>query len=348
MTNEPLTLRRVAEIVGGTIEGDGSLLLRGVAPLDEATDQDLTFADERHASSLTGTKAAAAIVGRSSRVDGASLALVRVDDVAAAMLALLTSLAGPEELPPPGIHPDATVSPDARIGAGVTIAAGAVVAAGAAVGDRSVLCANVSLGAGCVVGEGCVLFDGVVVRAASRIGNRVRIGPNSVIGYEGFGYHTVAGVHRHVPHLGNVVIEDDVEIGACTCVDRGKLGSTVIAEGAKIDNLVQIAHNCRVGAGSILVGQVGLAGSVKLGRYVVIGGHSGLRDNIEVGDGAQVAAYSGVSESVAAGDKVAGTPARTVREALRVIQASKRLPELLHTVKKLEARLEALESAKDH
>ena len=348
MTNEPLTLRRVAEIVGGTVEGDGSLLLRGVAPLDQATGQDLTFADPRHAASLSHTQAAAAIVQRDARVDGASLALVRVEDVAAAMLALLTSLAEAEELPPPGIHPAATVSPDARIGAGVTIAAGAVVAAGAAVGDGSVLCANVSVGAGCVVGAGSVLFDGVVVRAASRIGDRVRIGPNSVIGYEGFGYHTVGGVHHHMPHLGNVVIEDDVEIGACTCVDRGKFGSTVIAAGAKIDNLVQIAHNCQVGAGSILVGQVGLAGSVKLGRYVVVGGHSGLRDNIEVGDGAQVAAYSGVSESVPAGEKVAGTPARTVREALRMFQAWKRLPDLLQTVKKLEARLEALESAEDH
>jgi UDP-3-O-[3-hydroxymyristoyl] glucosamine N-acyltransferase len=330
------------------VQGDESLIVHSIAPLEEATGEDLTFADDRHASGLSGTKAAAAIVAHSARVDAASLALVRVDDVAGAMLALLTSLAGPEELPPPGIHPSATVAPDARIGSGVTIAAGAVVAAGAAVGDGSVLCANVSLGPGCVVGAGSVLFEGVVVRAASRIGDRARIGPNSVIGYEGFGYHTVGGVHRHVPHMGNVVIEDDVEIGACTCVDRAKFGSTVIARGAKVDNLVQIAHNCRVGSGSILTGQVGLAGSVKLGRYVVIGGHAGLRDNIEVGDGAQIAAYAGVAEDIPAGGRVAGAPARPAREALRIWQSWARLPDLLQRVKKLESRLEALESAEDH
>ncbi|MGB2822949.1 MAG: UDP-3-O-(3-hydroxymyristoyl)glucosamine N-acyltransferase, partial [Phycisphaerae bacterium] len=186
------------------------------------------------------------------------------------------------------------------------------------------------------------------VRAASRIGSRVRIGPNSVIGYDGFGYRTIDGVHHRIPHIGNVVIEDDVEIGACTCVDRAKFGSTRIGAGAKIDNLVMVAHNCQIGPGSILVGQAGIAGSVRLGRYVVLGGHSGLRDNITVGDGAQVAAYSGVSGDVPAGGKVAGTPARPAKEALRIFQCWPRLPELLKRVKKLESRIEALGCSEDH
>jgi len=348
MSGEPLTLHRVAEIIGGTVEGDGFVAVDAIAALDEAGPRDLTFADARHAAALADSRAAAAIVER-ARPKAAGMPLVRVDDVQRAVFTLLGHLAGPDEdLPAPGTDPSATVAGDAKLGRDVAIGPGAVVAAAAEIGDRSVVCARAYVGCGVVVGTETVLYEGVVVRASSRIGDRVRIGPNSVIGYEGFGYQTIDGVHHHVPHNGTVEIADDVEIGACTCVDRAKFGATRIGAGAKIDNLVQIAHNCQVGPGSILVGQVGLAGSVKLGRYAVLGGNAGVRDNVTMGDGAQLAAYSGLSEDVPPGGRVAGTPALPATEAFRIFRAWRRLPGLLQRLRELESRLEALESSEDH
>jgi len=347
MTSQPLTLRRVAEIVDGTVEGDESVVVEALAAVDQAGPGDLTFADARHAVRLAESKAGAALV-EGTGGESAGMPLIRVRDVQAAVFKLLRSLAEPEDLPPVGTDPSASVAAGAEIGREVAVGPGVVIREGAKIGDRSVLCANVFVGRDVTIGSDTLLAEGVVVRAASRIGHRVRIGSNSVIGSDGFGYQTIDGVHHRVPHVGNVVIEDDVEIGACTCVDRAKFGSTRIGAGTKIDNLVQIAHNCQIGPGSILVGQVGIAGSVKLGRYVVLGGHAGLRDNITVGDGAQVAAYSGVSGDVPAGGKVAGTPARPAKEALRIFQSWPRLPELLKRVKKLESRIEALESPEDH
>jgi len=190
-----------------------------------------------------------------------------------------------------------------------------------------------------------VLAEGVVIRSQSVIGNRVRIGPNSVIGYDGFGFQTIDGVHHRVPHIGNVVIEDDVEIDACSCVDRAKFGSTRIGPGVKIDNLVMIAHNCRIGPGSILAGQVGIAGSVKLGRYCVLAGQVGLRDNISLGDGVQLGAQAGVIQNLPAGEQYAGHPARPVREMLRIWRSWPKLPDLIRHVRQLESRLAALESS---
>jgi UDP-3-O-[3-hydroxymyristoyl] glucosamine N-acyltransferase len=342
-----MTVRSVAEIVGGTVEGDDRVVVETMAALDLAGPSDLTFADARHAAALGASKAAAAIC-EPGRPEAAPMPLIRVDDVSLAVFRMLTALAGPEDLPPRGVHPTAAVAPDARIGRDVAIAPGAVVGSRARIGDRSVLCAQVCVGPRVVIGEDCILFEGVVVRAAAQVGRRVRIGCNSVIGYEGFGYQSIDGVHRRVPHVGSVVIEDDVEIGACACVDRAKFGATRIGAGTKIDNLVQVAHNCQIGPGSVLAGQAGLAGSVRLGRGCVLGGHAGLRDNITLGDGAQVASYSGVSRDVPPGEQVAGTPAMPARQAFRVFQAWQRLPDLLHRVRKLESRLEALESSEDH
>jgi UDP-3-O-[3-hydroxymyristoyl] glucosamine N-acyltransferase len=346
MTHEPMTVGRVAEIVGGAVEGDASVTVEAIAAVDRAGPRDLTFADARHAAALADSGAGAAIC-QPGRPEAARMALIRVDDVPQAVFRVLTALAGPEDLPPAGVHPTAIVAPDASVGPGAAIGPGAVVGRGAKVGDRSVLCAHVRVGPRVRVGRDCVLFEGVVVRAEARIGDRVRIGPNSVIGFEGYGYQVIDGVHRRVPHVGSVVIEDDVEIGACTCVDRAKFGATRIGAGTKIDNLVQVAHNCQVGAGSLLIGQAGLAGSVRLGRGCVVGGHAGLRDNIALGDGAQVASYTGVSRDVPAGEQVAGTPAMPAREAFRIFQAWRRLPGLLKRVRALESRLESGESSED-
>ena len=347
MMDEPLTLQAVADVVGGAVEGDGSFVVRALAPLDEATEQDLTFADARHAGALSTSRAGAALV-EPGRPPSASIPLVRVASVPEAVFRLLSHLAGPEDLPPAGIDPTATIAPDARIGQDVAVGPGVVIQPGAVIGDRSVLCAHVFVGRDVTIGQDAMLAEGAVVRWGGRIGDRVRIGSNSVIGYDGFGYQTVDGVHHRVPHVGHVVIEDDVELGACACVDRAKFGSTRIERGAKIDNLVQVAHNCRIGAGSILAAMVGVAGSAKLGRYCVIAGHVGIRDNITLGDGVQVGAYGAVLQDVPAGERMLGIPARPAREMIRIWQAEKRLPDLLRRVRELESRLKALESSKDH
>jgi UDP-3-O-[3-hydroxymyristoyl] glucosamine N-acyltransferase len=348
MTDEPLTLRRIAEIVGGTVEGDGSVVVEAIAALDQAGPADLTFADVRHARGLAASKARAAIVERGSKAAAAAIPMVRVDNAQLAVFRLLSHLAGPEDLPPAGIDPTARVAPDAKIAQAVAIGPGVVIGPRAAVGDRSVLCAHAFVGRGVVIGQDCMLAEGVVVRADCRVGSRVRIGSNSVIGYDGFGYWTEAGVHHRVPHVGNVVIEDDVDIGACSCVDRAKFGSTRIGAGTKIDNLVQIAHNVQIGRGCVLAGQCGIAGSAKLGRYVVVGGNAGIRDNVTLGDGVQCSAFAAVASDVPDGQGVAGIPAGPAREKLREIQAGAKLPGLLKRVKDLEAKVNALESPKDH
>jgi len=347
MRGLPMTLQQVAEVVGGTVEGDAAVEIDRLAALDEAGPRDLTFADARHAADLPASGAAAAIVER-GRPPGAAVPLVRVASVPEAVWRLLSHLAGPEDHPPAGVHPSAVVAADAAIGRGAAIGPGVVVGAGASIGDRCVLCARSFVGRGASLGEGTILAEGAVVRHGCRLGRRVRIGSNSVIGADGFGYYFDAGEHHKVPHVGAVVIEDDVEIGACACVDRAKFGSTLIGAGAKIDDLVMVAHNCRVGPGSILTGQVGLAGSVTLGRYVVIAGHAGLADNITVGDGAVIGAYSAVPRDVPAGERVLGVPAYPAPLARRVWIALGRLPELLNRVRELESRLEALESPTDH
>jgi len=347
MTSENLTVRRIAELVGGTVEGDGSRTIRMVASIEQAGPEEITFAvDERHAAALASSQAGAAIVGKGAL--SAPMSLVRVDNVWAAVTKLLAHLAGEAYLPAAGVHPSATVAGDAQLGFRVAIGPGCVIGAKARIGQGSVLCANVTVGAGAVIGQDCLLAEGAVVRAGCVLGDRVRIGPNSVIGSEGFGYYFAEGAHRRIPHIGNVVIEDDVEIGACSCVDRAKFGSTRIGAGTKIDNLVQIAHNVQIGRNCILAGQAGLAGSVKLGNGVTVMGHAGIRDHVAIGDGAQCAAFSAIAADVPDGQAVAGIPAQPAREALRIVQAWNRLPELIKTVRTLEARLKALESAKDH
>ncbi len=347
MRKKRLTVRQVAELIGGTVEGDDTVQLDGVAAIDSAGGSDLTFAtDEKHAARLAGSKAGAAIVSRSQ--PAAAIPLIRVDDVQAALAGLLEHLAEPEDLPPVGIHASAVVAPDAEIADGAAIGPGVVIGPRAKVGRSCALCANATVGADVELGEEVVLHESVVVKYGCKVGNRVRIGPNSVIGHDGFGYYTTGGVHHGIPHIGNVVIEDDVEIGACSCVDRAKFGSTRIGAGTKIDNLVQVAHNVQIGKGCLLAGQAGVAGSAKLGRYVVLGGHAGIRDNISLGNRVQCSAFAAVAADVPDGQIVAGMPAEPAKEKMRAVMAQKKLPELLKRVKKLETRLNALESPEDH
>jgi len=347
MAEKLWTVREVADLVGGIVAGDESVEITGFAPLDSAGPGELTFAlDERRTRMLADSQAAAAIV--SDQAASCAMPLICVDNVMAALATILGELAGPADLPPTGIDPSAVVSGEAEVAADAAIGPHCVVAAGAKIASGCVLCAKVSIGAGVRVGAGSILFDGVVVRSGCVVGRRVRIGPNSVIGYDGFGYYTDQGRHHRIPHAGNVVIADDVEVGACTCIDRAKFGSTRIDEGTKIDNLCQIAHNVQIGKGCLVAGLVGIAGSAVVGDYAVLGGGSGIRDNTRIGSRAVLGARAVCTHDVPDGQAVFGYPAVLAKEKFRQIHLTGKLPELAERVKKLEKRLGAIESSKDN
>ncbi|MDY6914263.1 MAG: UDP-3-O-(3-hydroxymyristoyl)glucosamine N-acyltransferase [Planctomycetota bacterium] len=347
MAEQTLTIRQVAELIGGDVEGDDSARIAAVASLESAGPAELTFVvDGKHAARLSESKAGAAVVSRMA--PSAPMPLIRVDDVQAAVARVLDAFCEPEDLPPVGRHPSAVLADDAEVADDVAIGPNVSVGSRAKISAGCVLCAGVCIGAGVTLGRDVVLREGVVVTARCVLGDRVRVWPNSVIGADGFGYYFADGAHRKIPHAGNVVIEQDVEIGACSCIDRAKFGSTRIGAGTKVDNLVQVAHNVQVGRGCILVGRCGIAGSAVLGDYVTIGGGAGIRDNIKLGSGAKCSAFAAVASDVADGQVVAGVPAIPAARALRAAKAGEKLPELIKRVRKLESRLDALVSSKNH
>ncbi|MDP6047262.1 MAG: UDP-3-O-(3-hydroxymyristoyl)glucosamine N-acyltransferase [Phycisphaerae bacterium] len=347
MSEKTLTVREIAQLLGVEVIGADQGLISSMASPDQAGPSDITFAvDKRFASQLIETRAGCAIV--SQPVSDVSTPQLVVENVKLAVVNVLGALAIEPSGPEKGIDASARVSPQAQLADDVSVGPGVTIDPGAQIGAGAILHANVSIGADVIIGPECVLQRGVVVLDRCVIGQRVIIGPNSVIGADGFGYETVQGVHIKVPHIGNVIIEDDVEIGACSCVDRAKFGSTIVGAGAKIDNLVQVAHNVKVGKGCVLCAQVGVAGSVKLGDYVVAGGHAGFKDNITVGDQVQCSAFAAVAGDIPAGKRIAGIPAHEARQTLRELRALKDLPDLIKQVRAIEARLESLVQTEDN
>ena len=347
MTSRTWTVRQLAERLGGTIEGDATATIRGIAALETAGPEELTFvADARRSKALAESKAGAALVAKDAPAAG--VPLIRVDNVQAAVAAVLELQAEPQDLPAPGIHASAVVAKDAALGRGVAVGPGVVIGPGAQIAPAAVLCANVSVGAGAVIGESTILYPGTVVERRCRVGRRCRIGPNAVIGSSGFGYFFAAGRHNPVNHIGIVEIGDDVDIGACACVDRAKFGATRVGDGTKIDNLVQVAHNVQIGKNCLLAALVGIAGSTRLKEYVVLGGHVGVRDNITVGSGVQIGACSGIAQDAPDGAVLAGIPAIDAAAWLRGVKLFARSAELYERIKTLEQKVKALESAKDH
>ncbi|MDY7010997.1 MAG: UDP-3-O-(3-hydroxymyristoyl)glucosamine N-acyltransferase [Planctomycetota bacterium] len=354
-----LTISQLADRIGGRVVGDGSAVITGIAPLSLAGADDVSFlADDKHSAQLAETNACAVIVGGGTGFQPvhngtASKAvpppLIRVDNVMSAVTTVLEMSAGPEDLPPAGVHPTAVVADDADIAGGAAVGPGAVVGSGAKIAAGAVLCAGVTAEAGVTIGEETVLYPGTVVVGGCRIGRRCRIGPCAVIGSVGFGYYFAEGRHNRIPHVGSVEIGDDVDIGACSCVDRGKFASTPtrIGDGTRIDNLVQIAHSVQVGRNCALAAQVGIAGSTVLGDYVILGGHVGVRDNIVLGAGVKAAACSCIAQDVPDGAAVSGIPAFDARKWLRTVKVLPEIPELKRQIRQLEKRLSALESAND-
>jgi UDP-3-O-[3-hydroxymyristoyl] glucosamine N-acyltransferase len=234
-----------------------------------------------------------------------------------------------------GIHPTAVISKTARIGKSAKIGPLCVVEDGAEIADGAVLIANVYVGPRVRVGKETIIYPQVVLREDTEIGARCIVHGGAVIGSDGFGYFFASGRHNKIPQVGNVVIEDDVEIGSCSTIDRATTGSTIVRKGAKIDNLVQVAHNVEVGAHSLLIAQVGIAGSSKLGPGVVLAGQVGVADHVNIGAGAQVGAQSGLKDDVEPGAVLFGSPAQPIADTIRQTLLIRRLPELFKDVKKL-------------
>jgi UDP-3-O-[3-hydroxymyristoyl] glucosamine N-acyltransferase len=330
------TLAELASRVGATVVGDGSRRIEGIRALEDAGAQHISFYhNRRYLNAAQESRAGALLVADASLFPGRNLL---VHDDPYATLGMLLDLFVPPTRPPAGVHPSAVVAASARVGEGASIGPCVVIGERAAVGARAVIGAASVLGDEVIVGEDSLLHPHVVVEPGCRIGARCILHSGVVVGSDGYGFANVNGVHRKIPQVGVVVVEDDVELGANVCVDRGSLGETRIGRGTKVDNLVQIAHNVRVGEHSLLVAQVGISGSTQLGHHVVMAGQSGAAGHLHLGDGTVVTAQAAVMADTEPGAWVMGTPARPQREWLRAMAN-------LFTIEELKKRVKALEAA---
>ncbi len=335
------TLGELARTLNARLEGEASRRVRAVAPLEAAGPDDISFVlGPRYVKAAAATRAGALVAPEG--LAGLPGAVLRVAAPQAALIALLR-LFHPDPPLEPGTHRLALVADGARVDASAAVGPFAVVERGARIGRGTRVGALCFVGEDAVVGDDVVLHPRVVVRSGVRIGNRVIVHPGAVLGADGFGYAFDGQGHRKIPQVGGVRIEDDVEIGANTTVDRATLGETVIGRGSKLDNLVQVGHNCQIGEDVILVSQVGVSGSSKVGHRAVLAGQVGIADHVEIGEGAILTAKSGVPNDIPAGEVWSGIPARPTGEAKRIWAAENRLPELLRRVRDLEKRLTDLE-----
>ena len=331
-------LQEIAKLCGGEVVGDPTRKIFGAASLDEAVEGEIAFYNNpKYAPRLRNTQASAVIVPLNC-AEKISAAQIRVADPSKAFEQVVLKLAPRPIAFVPAIHPTAIVDPTAKIGARVSIQPYVVVEAGVTIADDTVIGAGTYLGHETAVGASCLIYPNVTVRERTKIGSRVIIHGGAVIGADGFGFEFRDGEQKKIPQLGIVQIDDDVEIGANTTIDRARFGRTWIQQGVKIDNLVQIAHNVVVGKHSVIAAQAGISGSVRVGERVTMAGQVGIVGHATIGDGTVIAAQSGVSKNIPGGVWF-GYPAVPLSEAKRQIAWIHRLGRLLERVKALEEKL---------
>jgi UDP-3-O-[3-hydroxymyristoyl] glucosamine N-acyltransferase len=331
-------LQTIRELVHGELTGEHDAVISGVSALEDARPGELTFAEhDRYAPQVRLTHAAAVIVSPHFPVVSGKT-LLRVPNPRIAFVQVMR-LFQPRRSASSGIHPAAVIAPQAIVEPNVTIGPCAVVEPGARLGRGTVVEAGTYVGSAVTIGQDCYLGPNVVLMDRTQLGHRVAIHGGSVIGGDGFGYVWDGTGHLKVPQLGHVIIEDDVEIGCNVCVDRATMGSTIIRRGTKIDNLVQIAHNNRIGEHVIITGQGGLSGSVTVGSYAVLGGRTGVSDHVSIGEGAHIGIASIITKSVAPGETVWGYPARAARRVKRELASLAQLPRLLKEFNALQTRV---------
>ncbi|MDX2474231.1 MAG: UDP-3-O-(3-hydroxymyristoyl)glucosamine N-acyltransferase [Candidatus Krumholzibacteria bacterium] len=338
----PLRLSDIAELVGGNLIGNQDPEVSGVAGLSAAGDGDLSFvADAKHLAKANQTGATALLVGRQMTVDKPC---VQVDDPYAAFAQVLAGLQITlDRAFPPGVHETAIIDASADVARATAIGPYCVVGAGVVLNDGVRLGSHVSIGCDVELGPHCVVHAQAVLREGCLLGERVIVHAAAVLGSDGFGYLPGATGMQKIPQVGIVVVGNDVEIGAGVTVDRATTGRTVIGDGTKIDNQVQIAHNVQVGRHCALSAQTGIAGSAVLGDGVICGGQVGVGDHIKIGSGSKVGGQTGVSRDLAPGSRAFGTPVQDIKESFRMTAATRRLPELQATVRELKTKLADLE-----
>jgi len=336
------TLKELAAALNGHLLGDESIEIRDVAGIREALPGDLTFiANSRYDAYLEETKASAVICARDTRQT--SVPLILVDNPYLAFQLAVRIFRPDRDRPQPGIHPTAVVASDAKLGEGVSIGPWSVIESGAQLGARVVVGAHGYVGPRAEIGDDTSLYPRVTIREECVLGARCILHPGVVVGSDGFGFAFDQGRYHKVPQVGNVVIGDDVEVGANTTIDRATTHSTRIGDGSKIDNLVQIGHNVVIGKHCIVVAQVGISGSTELADYVTIGGQAGLVGHIKVGEGAMVGAQSGVTKSVGAHTVVTGYPAMQHGLWKRLQATMQKLPAMFQRLREVEDRVQKLE-----
>lgn len=338
-----ITVADIAKLVGGEVVGDAGRLVSGFSGIKEAKKDDLTFlANPKYEPLLLDTQAGVILVPRQISCPGKTV--IRVDNPSLSFSKVVNYLLkGAPDYKPRGIHPTAIVATGAQLARDVAVGPYTVIEANAIIEEGCVLYAGCYVGHHAHLKAGCLLYPQVVVRENVSLGKRVIVHSGTVIGSDGFGYVTVDGKHMKIPQVGTVVIEDDVEIGANVTIDRARFDKTIIGEGTKIDNLVQIAHNVIIGKHCLIVAQSGIAGSTRLGDYVILAAQAGLVGHIEIGNGAVVAAQSGVSKSIRAGEQVFGCPAQPIKNAFRTNAHIQRLDKYVDKIKELEKRIAQLE-----
>ena len=347
MSSLSYSLRELAEMVGGIVNGDDSTRITGVAGIREAASGEITFlASTRYRQYLDTTRASAVIGPREIEC---AMPSIQLEDPYLGFLKVVSAFAeGTKTTYDRGLHPTAIVAEDAVLGENLCLGPYCQLEPGVKVGSNSTLLRGVYVGAGAVIGRDCLVYPGVVIRDGCEIGDEVIIHPGAVIGSDGFGFAKDGEKHRKIPHIGKVVVGDQVEIGSNTTIDRATTGVTRIGHGTKIDNLVQIAHNVIIGQNCVIAAQVGISGSTELGDGVVIAGQAGLAGHIKMGDGVVIAGGAGVTKSIPAGTTVSGYPAREHAQARKLYGFTTRLPELYKKIQELARKVAQLEKGSGH
>ena len=335
------TAKTLSDHLGATLIGKGDIVIRGVSGIELATGEDVTFViEEKTAAKLDNSHAAAVITDHC--ITGLAMTQLVVNNVRQSLIRTLEFFA--PQYPPPesGVDPLARVGKEVHLGKDVTIAPFVILDDGCSIGDDTIIGPGCRIGANTNIGDECRIDCNVAIYRDCRIGNHVTIQSNVVIGSTGFGYYFIEGSHQLIPHIGTVIIDDFVDIGANSCIDRAKFDATRIGAGTKIDNLVQIGHNVVIGKCCVIAGMVGVSGSCIIGDGVVIGGKCGLRDHMTIGDGSMIGGGSMVWQDVPPGKKVFGYPARDQRVTLRLFSLYEHLPEINHRLRHTEDQMQKL------
>ena len=334
------TLREIANLINGVLLGDGDIEITGVTNIEDATATDIAFAVAPHLDKAALSSAAAVIIPNT--ITEFARPAIRVENPRVAFVSLL-QLFTPRIVVEPGIHATVVIGKDVTIGENVCLMPYAVIGDQVTVGDNTIVYPHTYIGNHVTLGSDNIIYANVTIREGCHIGNRVIVHSGAVLGSDGFGFIPVAGRHQKVPQVGNVVIEDDVEIGANVTIDRATTGSTIVKRGTKIDNLVHLAHNVVIGENCFLVAQTGIAGSVIVGNNVTFAGQSGCAGHLTIGDNCVFSARSAPIGDVPAGSFYAGFPARPHKEWLRTKASTNKVPDLIKKVRDLEKRLAAIE-----